>query len=62
MDRVTGRIWEEIEPDNPVQPANVLVKFANAEDVAAEDPCECGPYALASLFSFVLINVANAVI
>jgi hypothetical protein len=40
---------------------NVLVKFANAEEVAADDPCECGPYAFASRFSFVLMNVARAV-
>ena len=40
---MTGRICEEIEPDRPVQLANELVKLANAEEVAAEDPCECGP-------------------
>ena len=50
---MTGRICEDIEPDRPVQLvvpvgpgggtvqlANELVKLANAEEVAAEDPCE----------------------
>jgi hypothetical protein len=39
MDRVTGRICEDIEPvERPVQVDNVLVKFANADEVAADDP------------------------
>jgi hypothetical protein len=38
MERVTGRICEDIDPERPVQLANVFVRFASAEDVAAEDP------------------------
>lgn len=62
MDRVTGRIWEEIDPDNPVQFVKAFVKFASADEVAAEEALwTWGPYALASLFSFALMNAANPV-
>jgi len=38
MERVTGRICEDIEPERPVQLAKVVVRFASAEEVAAADP------------------------
>jgi hypothetical protein len=59
MDRVTGRICEEIDPESPVQLANEFVRFARAEDVAAEDPWTLGPYALANRFSFVFMKAAR---
>ena len=38
MERVTARICGDIEPERPVQLAKVFVKFANADEVAADDP------------------------
>ena len=48
-----------MDPDKPVQFAKVCVKFANAEEVAADEVCVCGPYARASRFSLSLMNLAN---
>jgi hypothetical protein len=51
-----------MDPDRPVQEVNAADRFWRAEDVAADDAWVLGPYARASLFSFVLMNVARPVI
>ena len=51
-----------MDPDRPVQEVNAADRFWRAEDVAADDAWVLGPYARASLFSFVLMNVAKPII
>jgi hypothetical protein len=51
-----------MDPERPVHEVNADDKFWRAEDVAADDAWVLGPYARASLFSFVLMNVAKPII
>jgi len=51
-----------MDPDRPVQEVNAADRFWRAEDVAADEAWVLGPYARASLFSFVLMNVAKPII